>query len=464
MREKAPRYIYISDDNREQVIRILKKLIFQRRTKWLSALISSIFPASLALLWPVFSEHEQEIILGEMSSEQSALFLTELDDDDRSEIFKSKNTQWILDRLEELDSDDIVDILKSLNEQEANFIIRKFDKEYSEKIKKLLNYKEGTAGSLMTTDFLAVRENAKLETIIRQFRRAIETEKLDDIHFVYVVDKQFKLTGYIPLRVLILQPPDKTAFEVMKPPIVTVTPDIDQEEVGRIFRDYDLITLPVVNEDDTMLGRITIDDVVDVLSDEASEDLLHLGGVHGDEDVTTPALTSVRRRMPWLAINLSMQALSAWIVTFFEPALSSFVLLAPLMTIVSGQGGNTAVQSISVIVRSLATGTLQYTNVFHAVLRQALIGGIAGILNGIFIGILVYLYKGSIVLSLVLFSAMTANMLLAGFAGTLVPLTLKKMKIDPALASGPLVTTMTDIFGFTSFLGLATLLLQYIAV
>lgn len=462
MAETSTQYLYITEENREKVIRTLKKLIFQRRTKWLGELLGSINPYNLALLWEAFSENEQEIILSQLSQESSADLLTELGEHHRSEIFRSKNTEWILHRLEELDSDDIVDILKSLDTREASFIMRSFEHKYSEKIKHLLNYREETAGSLMTIEFLAVRESARVESIVKQFRRIVEREKLEDIHFIYVVDRQFQLLGYIPLRALILQDPDKIAREIMKPPLITVTPDVDQEEVARIFREYDLISLPVVDETYKLIGRITVDDVVDVLTEEASEDILRLGGVHQDEDISTPAIHSVRKRLPWLVINLTMQAVSAWIVTFFEPTLAALVLLAPLMTIVSGQGGNAAVQSISVIVRSLAMGTLNSANALRTVGRQAVIGLLTGMSNGLLIGTAVYFYTGKPVLSAILFGAMTANMFLAGLVGTLIPLTLKKSNVDPALASGPLVTTITDIFGFTSFLGLSTLLIRWL--
>jgi magnesium transporter len=460
MPETRPQYLLVDDDNRVRVLGILKRLSASRRVQWLKKFILSLHPKTLAGFWEELETSDQELIISLADSEYSAELLTELDEENREEIFKSKDSSWIFDRLDELESDDVVEILRGLSQRDANFILRKFDATYSEKIKDLLNYPEGSAGSLMSSEFLAVNRNATVKSIISQFQKVVDEEGVEDIHYVFVVDRGNRLLGYIPIRKLIIEKPGKKAFEIMRPSPVTITPDQDQEHVANIFRDYNLLSAPVVNEHGILLGRITIDDVMDVLAEEASEDILRLGGVTQDENIHTPTIQSVKMRLPWLFVNLGTQMLAAFIVTFFSDTLSKMILLAPLMTVISGQGGNAAVQSITVVVRSLALGELGTTNAFRTVMRETTVGFLTGIANGILIGVAVYIYDKNIGLAVIIFIAMIANMFIAGLVGTVIPLALRKLKIDPALASGPICTTFTDICGFTVFLTLATVLIS----
>lgn len=472
----------LTKENYPKIVALVRWLCQGRRFLLLQRALHSLHPTSLALLWDSFDESEREIILAQLRSEYAAEFLTELGSDERTAIFRSKDTAWIFDRLEELETDDIAGILRELSPRDTHFILRRFDKNYTGKIKEILRYPEGSAGAMMTSDFLAVSRQATVKSIISQFQKLVKLNtaaekknktaaqqfshtKLDDLQFTFVVDRDNRFLGYIPLRKLILEKSTRKAQEIMQPAQVMVQPGQDREEVAKLFRDYNLLSLPVVDSRGILLGHITVDDVVDVLEEEATEDILRLGGVTQDTQ-DAPHMQSMGRmargRLPWLAINLATQVLSAWIVTFFDQTISRVILLAPLMTVIGGQGGNATMQSVTVVVRSLALGQINSQNIWKVVFKEI---GVCS-LNGFFIGTLasgmVLAYTQKPALAACMLVGLVCNMFVAGVVGTLLPLGLRSVSIDPALASGPIATTFTDICGFSVFLGVATFLIgQY---
>ncbi|HRP70903.1 MAG TPA: magnesium transporter, partial [Turneriella sp.] len=378
----------------------------------------------------------------------------------------------------------IANILRELNVRDTNFILRRFDKNYTGKIKQVLKYKEGTAGALMKSDFLAVSRHATVKSIVSQFQKmakqgsgknrkssTVKEEaqtsstnpghgKLEDMQFTFVVDRDNKFLGYIPIRKLILEKPSARAAEIMLPAQVVVAPHEDQESVAQVFKNYNLLSLPVVDSRGILLGQITVDDVVDVLEEEATEDILRLGGVTQDAPQSQSLMRMARGRFPWLAINLGMQVLSAYIVTFFNETLAQVIILAPLMTVISGQGGNATMQSITVVVRSLALGQINARNIAKIISKEVAVSAMNGLLCGSLTAGVVYAYTGRPLVAFCIVFAMFCDMLFAGLVGSTLPLILKAARIDPALASGPLGTTMADICGFSVFLGTATILLQ----
>jgi magnesium transporter len=481
MNTAEKKFHLLTKENYPRIVLLIRNLCRARRFILLKRALHSLHPTSLALLWESFDESEREIILSQLKSEYAAEFLTELGSDERTAIFRSKDTAWIFDRLEELETDDIAGILRELDARDTNFILRRFDKNYTGKIKEILKYPEGSAGAMMTSDFLAVSRQATVKSIISQFQKLVKQNtaalkkakgaavsahtKLDDLQFTFVVDRDNKFLGYIPLRKLILEKPSRKAYEIMQPAQVMVRPEEDRETVARIFKDYNLLSLPVVDSRGILLGHITVDDIVDVLEEEATEDILRLGGVTQDTQ-DAPHTHSIGRmargRLPWLAINLGTQVLSAWIVTFFDQTISKVILLAPLMTVIGGQGGNATMQSVTVVVRSMALGQVNSRNVWKIVLKEIGVCSLNGFLIGILASAVVLVYSGRFMLAACMFIGMLCNMFVAGVVGTLLPLGLRIVRVDPALASGPIATTFTDICGFSVFLGVATFLIgQY---
>ncbi len=367
--------------------------------------------------------------------------------------------------------------MRELSPRDTNFILRRFDKNYTGKIQEILKYKEGSAGAMMTSDFLAVSRQATVKSIISQFQKLVKQSttaekkakgsaaagshtKIDDLQFTFVVDRDNKFLGYIPLRKLILEKSSRKAFEIMQPAQVMVQPDQDQEAVAQILKDYNLLSLPVVDSRGILLGHITVDDVVDVLEEEATEDILRLGGVTQDAPHAQSMARMARGRLPWLAINLGTQVVAAWVVTFFDDTLSKVIILAPLMTIIGGQGGNATMQSVTVVVRSLALGQINSQNTAKVILKEIGVCAMNGALIGIVSAAVVFAYTQKPLIAACMVVGMVCNTFVAGAVGSILPLGLRRVGIDPALASGPIATTFTDICGFSVFLGVATYMLH----
>jgi magnesium transporter len=284
------------------------------------------------------------------------------------------------------------------------------------------------------------------------------------VFYLYVIDARRHLVGVVSLRRLLLVPPTTPLKRIMTTELISVRADMDQEEVARQVASYNLLAIPVVDEENKLVGVITVDDVIDVIKDEATEDVYRLAGVAGDDRVFITASESLRKRLPWLMVNLMTAFLAASVVALFEGTIGLLPFVAVLMPVVAGMGGNAATQTLTVIVRGIALGELTWGNTRKALLKEAAVGLGNGVACGIVGALIVLVVRGDPVLGLVLGMAMVVNMFVAATAGTLIPLTLRAMKVDPALASSVFITTLTDMFGFFSFLGLATVFLRYLHV
>jgi magnesium transporter len=455
MAENTSQYIHVSEERRDTAVRILKSLIKTGNEKRFSRFLGRIHSADLANLWENFSEAEQNHIINHLDEEDSALFLSELNPDQRSDILEDKTLHWVVDRLKELDPDDSVDILRELSTIKAEKIIKKFDTDYSNKIKDLLKYPEETAGGLMTSDFFAVLEDANVETIIRQFRREAQKNESLNLHFVYVVDNENHFLGYIPLRKLILEKQDKKARDIMKPPVIRVSPEMDQEEVAKIFRNYDLISAPVVDDDNILLGRITVDDIVDVMEAEASEDAYHMFGVHREEKFSNGIFLSLKYRLPWMFVNILTTSLSAIVIGFYKGLIEQFVVIAMFMPMVAALGGAIGNQMVVVIVRGLASGKLHWEIIKWILVRDIMAVILGSLIIGIAVGAVSFFFFDNIILGAVVSSALLLNMVFGTIMGAGIPLFLKLLKLDPAYGSSILLQGSTDIMGFFIFLGLS---------
>ncbi len=454
-------FLLISENNRDRILEILKASIQRKRISLLNKILSRLHPTDLANLWNFFIIDEKKYLLSLLSVEIGAKLLSELETHERDEIFKEKNIEWIMQYLEVLETDDVVDILKELPTRKANFIIRKFDLEYSAKIKTLIQYPEETAGSLMSSNLFAVNEDARIGDLINKFRELDKKEKIKDLQFIYVVDQNDRLLGYISLRKLILEESSMKANEVMKPPPILITPFMDQEEVAQIFKNHNLISLPVVDDKDILLGKITIDDIVDVLEEEASEDVFKMVGLNIEKSMRSSILNSLKNRLPWMFINLAATGLSALLIRYFQPTLEKYIILAIFMPMIAALGGATGNQIVTMIVRGLTLGEIHLKQARFFLIRELgsiFIGSI--LLAGTMMLFTYYIYQeSSMTFIIVVSSALIFNMLSATVLGTGIPLLLKLFGFDPAAGSSILVTTLTDLTGFYIFLGFATIFL-----
>jgi magnesium transporter len=309
----------------------------------------------------------------------------------------------------------------------------------------------------MQIEHVEVPEGARVNEAIEIIRNHIDD--VPDIHTVFVVDQERCLTGVLPLRKLILARPDEPVENIMDRQVIAARVDLDQEQVAQLFKKYDLVSLPVIDQSGVLLGRITIDDVVDVLEEEATEDIYKLAGLGGEEDVLDSPLRSIRRRLPWLTLNLFTTTLSATVISLFEGTIHTIAIAAAFMTMVAAQGGNAGIQTLTVIVRGLALGEVSLAHTKRVLFKELLVALGNGLALGVTAGTVAYFWKGEPLIGAVLALALVVNLIVAAFVGSMIPFTMRRFGVDPAVASNVFVTACTDICGFLSFLGILTLFL-----
>ena len=425
--------------------------------------LADLHPADRAETFSDLPRDDQEEILPRLDPEDAAELLEELEDDEAAEAAGSLPTEALADVLDEMEPDAAADLLGELPPEQAQAALAEMDAEQAEDVRPLLAHPDDTAGGLMTPDFFALRRQMTARQAI-EFLRRREPDAATP-YYLYVVDREDRLIGVVGLRDLILAAPDSLIETIMNREVRSVPVGTDQEEVARLMKKYGWLAVPVVDAAGRLVGVIKHDDIVYVIEEEATEDLYRLANVSdGDLSVWSPVRLSVSRRLPWLVVNLGTAFLAASVVSLFEATIARVALLAVFQSIVAGQGGNAGTQTLAMMVRGIALGEIELRDVGSALLREIGIGLIHGAIIGVAVAVGAWVWKGIPVLGLIIGLAMMGNIVAAGLAGTLVPLTLKAFKLDPALASAVLVTAVTDCVGFGLFLGLATLFLPYLTV
>lgn len=437
----------------------LRGLLEEQDAGRLRERLAAIHPADLARALRELAVGEQVTLFRHLPRDQAGAVLTEMDDPSLLALVQALDQGEVSEILDRMPPDEAADVVETLPEEQAEQILDRLPEKESEEIQELLQYGESTAGGIMTPEFVAVHEDMAVGQALEHLRKSASGE---GAFYVYVVDDHDHLVGVVPLRRLITADPATPVHAIRRPDVVSVTADTDQEEVARLVTKHNLLAVPVVSRDNRLLGTVTVDDVIDVIHEEATEDIHKLAGVAGDETIFDAPTKAVRRRFFWLLVNLPTALLAATVVGLFEASIREMAVLAVFMPIVAGMGGNAGIQTFTVIVRAIALGDLTLVNTRKILVREALIGLANGIGTGLVAGLIAYLWKGNALLGLILGLAMITNMLVAGLAGTLIPVALRLLRVDPAVATGVIVTTFTDCFGFLSFLGLATLLLRFL--
>ncbi|PID30065.1 MAG: magnesium transporter [Candidatus Cloacimonadota bacterium] len=433
------------------------ELIEQKEKDKLGKIFAESHPADVAQLINDLP-HEFEIYAFSVLDEEFASeVLPDLYDNVRENILDHISAERLVNIVDELDTDEAADIMGDLDDEVTEKVFKQLDDNDCRNIKKLMTFDEDTAGGLMQSECVSVNIHDSRDSLIRTIKK--QTEEVDNLHYVFVKDDSGVLVGILEITDLLWAKPNKTAEELMEKDIITASVDMDQEKVAHIFRKYDLLVLPVVDEKFRLMGRITVDDIIDVIDEEASEDAFKLAGMGSEDKVFTSPVNSVKKRLPWLSLNLFTAMLVSSVVGLFENTIHEMPVLAVLMPIVAGLGGNSGTQTLTVITRGIALGELTVHNTLHAILKEVSVGLINGLSIGTITMFAAYIFKGNLMLGVVMAAAMIANMLIAGLVGSLVPVILKSMKIDPALASSVIITMLTDMGGFASFLGLAAILL-----
>ena len=412
----------------------------------------SLHEADLADLLEALPQPRRVQLIQELGSDFDFGTLTELDEGDRLAILNEMSLEQVAVGVQELDNDDAVYILEDLDGPEQQEILAQIPHIEREKLAKALDYPDDSAGRRMQTDFIAVPPFWTVGQTIDYMREADDLP--DEFYEIFVIDPSFRLVGSVALDKLLRTKRPVSIEEVMENKGVTIPATEDQEEASRLFERYDLLSAPVVDESQRLVGVLTIDDIVDVINEEADEDIKRLAGV-GDEELSDRVIRAVKSRFTWLAVNLVTAILASFVIGLFDATIEQMVALAILMPIVASMGGNAGTQTMTVAVRALATHEIDNFNARRIIMRELMVGVINGVVFAVLIAGVTVVWFGNWPLALVIAIAMIVNMISAALAGILIPIGLDKLNIDPAVASTAFVTTVTDIVGFFAFLGLA---------
>ncbi|MGV2874631.1 magnesium transporter [Macrococcus capreoli] len=408
------------------------------------------------------SEANRQIMYQFLSPQEIAELLetTELDDAEYDEIFDAMDARYASSMIQEMSLDNAVDILKTLHKTKLASLLTLMQQSTAEEIKALIHYEEDTAGGLMTTEYISVDAYSTVREAMIQLKA--QAPQAETIYYIFVLNEQKQLVGVLSLRDLIVAENDEYIEEIMYERVISVNVADDQEDVANVMKDYDLLALPVVDYQNHLLGIITIDDIIDVMDEEASEDYSKLAGVSDIDSTDDSIIATARKRLPWLLALTVMGMITASILGQFEDTLSKVALLAAFIPLIGGMAGNSGTQSLAVVVRGISTGEIDEQSKFKLALREAGSGFITGLSCAIMLFIIICVLYRQPVLGLIVCFSLTIAMTVATLAGAMVPLMMHRLKIDPAVASGPFISTTNDIISMLIYFGLATTFMSYL--
>jgi magnesium transporter len=446
-------------DRNKILIETIKRLLRRGALTNLRKIVHKTHAADLSNVFRSLSFHNQLKLFNMIEDiEQKGILLSELDEDNAVELIEAIALDDVVEVLEQMPADDAADLIGRLSEDKSSAILERMKKEGSQEVEDLLTYDDDTAGGIMVPDFIALKEN----TTARDAIKSLQKEHLDvEMPFyLYVVDEYEKLVGVSSLRQLVVVPPDKPLKQFMETNVFSVQTNMDQEEVAKIVARYDILAVPVVDDNNRLVGIVTVDDVIDIFRREATEDILKMAGVSGEEFVETKTiLSSSRIRLPWLFASCIGGIAAFYVIGYFEESLSNLIYLAAFIPVIMGMGGNIGTQSSTIVVRGLATGRLNVRDIWPVVFKELAVGLILGLVYGLLLGTVAQLRYSTYALAISVGFAVLSSMSIAALIGSLVPMSFAKINIDPAVATGPFVTTAIDIISVFFYFQIATLLL-----
>ena len=442
-------------------IAILKRLLVGRSSRPLRSILHKLEPADLASLIKLLKPRELRLFVNALLSlDKAQETLIELPESQLPGIFEQLEPEQIQKLLVYASAEEAAYFLRPFGSKEQGPLLEHIDKKKQQKVLQLLNYAEDTAGRIMQTQFFSLPTSITAGEGLRVLRQRAQTES---IYYIYCVDQEEQLVGIISLRQLAIAPENRRLEEFVKEEVISVATDTPTDKVADLVSHYDFVALPVVDSHKKLLGIITVDDVLDVIQEQATAKIYAQAGLQENDRVFTPASESIKKRAPWMLLNLVLAVVASSVVSLFEHTMHELIILASLKNIVAGLGGNTAIQSLTVVTRGLATGDFSFISHGRALFKETFVGVTLGLLTGFSAALLTYFWKGNAMVSVVIFISMVLNSFIASVSGSLVPMALRRLDWDPAVGSGVLVTMITDIFSFFSFLGIATLGLRLVA-
>lgn len=435
----------------------LSDLRLNAQLQMLIGILHELHPADIARILENIPPKERILVWRLSTPEKDADVLLELSDSVRESLIETMNTQELVKTVADMDTNELADLVKDLPTLVVADVLKTRDKEERDQVQAAMSYREDQVGSVMDFETVSIRADVTCEVVLRYLRRFDRLPNHTDK--IFVVDENEVLQGVLPIRKLLVADSDELVENVMAREVVKFYPYDDVEEAAQAFERYDLVTAPVIDEDKKLVGRLTIDEMVDIIREEGETDILNMAGLSDEEDLFAPVWDSVKNRWIWLAVNLGTAFLASRVIGAFEHSIAQIVALAALMPIVAGIGGNSGNQTITMIVRAMSNGHISNQQAFRLLKKEITVALVNGLIWGGVMGVIAYALYGSEGIGLVMVVAMTLNLLLAAVVGVLIPVTMEKLGRDPALGSSVLITAVTDSGGFLIFLGLATLFL-----
>ncbi len=446
-------------DRSKILIDSIKRLQRRDATTHLSKIVNKTHAADLSLVFRSLSVYNQRKLFEMIEDmEQKGVLFSELDEDTFMALIEGMDLDNIVGVLEHMPTDDVADLIGRLPDDMSDAFLERMKKKDSEEVEGLLRYGDDTAGGIMVPDFIALREDATAKEAIESLQK--EHLDVEMPFYLYAVDEYGKLVGVSSLRQLVVVPPESPLKDFMATDVFSVQTSMDQEEVAKIVARYDILAVPVVNETNQLVGIVTVDDVIDIFREEATEDILKMAGVSGDEFIETQSVArSTRIRLPWLFASCIGGIIAFFIIGHFEGSLRKLAYLAAFIPIIMGMGGNIGTQTSTIVVRGLATGRLNIRDTWSVVLKELAVGFILGMVYGFLIGMVAQLRYSTIQVAISVGLAVISSMTVAALVGSLVPMGFARINIDPAVATGPFVTTAIDIISVYFYFEIATTLL-----
>ncbi|MFQ5604228.1 MAG: magnesium transporter [bacterium] len=449
----------MEDTDLKNILDDIEYLAAERDDRMIANILVGNHPADIANIIRNLSDEHIQYVFGLLDADSASDVLLELDDVSRDKLVAELHHERLSEIVDEMDSDDATDIVAELPDEVAEKVLESIDEEDSEEVKELLRHEEDTAGGIMALEFVSVYEDTSVDEAIQEIRT--KAEEVEELYNIWVVNRENVLVGVLSLKKLILARPNEIVKNIMEREVVRAPVEMDQEQVANIFRRYDLVSLPVVDSAGKLVGRITIDDVVDVMEEEASEDMQKMAGLTDEEEIReTSAFKISMVRLPWLLIAFVGEMFSAIVLNYFEASIQKVFVAALFIPLMMAMGGNSGIQAATIVVRGLALGELNPADTLKRLKKEFRVS----LLNGSVCGILLFgvvTFFGEPRFGVILSLVMLMVILNAAFVGASVPLVLKRLGVDPAIATGPFITTFNDVIGLFIYLGLITLTLQY---
>jgi magnesium transporter len=450
----------IKNMTEDQITLYVIKALKENKRREFEAIVDELQPYDIAQIYEDLPEKHRTRFLFFLNIDALADLIQELSSEEQIDVLNRLGIEKSGKVLDMMDNDDLASLLEDLSPEKIASLLSGMKKEESQIVQDIMNYPPETAGRLMTNRFVWIRDYYTVREAVDKLKTFAELA--ETINYLYVIDQNRKLVGVVSYRDLLIADLTEKIRDIMYERVIYVLEDMDQEEVARLIERYDFLAIPVVNEDHILMGIITVDDIIDVVIREANEDIEKLSASGKSIDFDTKSFVAAYRRLPWLVLLLFIGLISGSIISSYEETLEKVVALAFFMPMISGMTGNTGTQSLAVVVRGLVSNDIDRRVITKLILRELSVGTIIGVTCGILISVIALVWQGNFVLGLVVGSSLLLTLIIGTLAGTVIPLILYRLNIDPAIASGPLITTLNDIFSLVTYFGIATMFIHYL--